>query len=368
MQIALVHDGVRGNTQDTAYIQIRGNGIPAPFTQLVTDLTVPADLPACVDTMAVLTVVNEGNVGLVLTGIRSTAAGIPYDHSGDIPLPQVLFGGQTLTLNIPFTPDRSSPNELSVTIDTNGVQARSIQRTFTVNVPDAQLSGTPVVNISPGQNLGIALTAQLDVPQDVAVTVSGTVTANENVWSGIIGVTPAQGTDANGSVSTTATITRKNTGLVRWTLNQPVQAPWVITVQLPGNLLWKDPIPFVVTSTLDDGICHNGESVQTLVNADVCADALRIVRLDALPDVRVRAASEVVVDDLELIVFSTKDVVVDVVLVDITGRFEVLAEKLSLNTGETRVKFSCSDRPSGWYRFGVRYLNGETGGPVMFVK
>jgi len=368
MRIAVIHDGIPGNEQDTAYIQIRGNGIPAPFTRLTTELTAPIDLPTCVDTVATLDIINEGNVDLLVTGIRSTAAGIPYDHSIDMSLPQVLISGQTMTVTLRFTPDRSTPNELSVTIDTSGVVARVIQRTFSVTTPQADLTATPVVNISPGQNLGITLTARQDEPQTVATSVSGTVTADEKVWSGIVGVTRAQGSDADGSVTTTATITRENTGLVRWTLDEPVRAPWIITVDLPGSLLWKDPIPFVVTSTVEDGLCHNGKSVQTLVNADVCADALRMVRLNVLPEVRVRAVSEIVRDDLELVIFSTKDVDVDVVLVDITGRFDVLAEKLSLNTGETRVKFSCSDRPSGWYRFGVRYLNGETGGPVMFVK
>lgn len=368
MSIAVVHDAVEGDGQDTSFIRIRGNGVPAPVTSLRVDLNVDGTLPVCVDTVVTLDIVNDGNVSILLTGVRSTSAGIPFDHASEIPLPQVLASGQRITLAIRCTPDRSTPNEVEVTVDTNGVVARQMRRTFAVIVPQAQLSGTPVVNIAPGQDLGVKLTASQDQPQDVRVAISGTVSADEKVWAGIVGTAVAQGIDADGPVVTTATITRENTGLVRWTLDRDVRAPWEVTIDLPGNLLWKDPIPFVVTSTLADGICHVGDRAQTLVNADVCADALRMVRLNALPDVRVRAVSEVVEDDLELSIFSTKDVVVQVVLVDIAGRFEVLAEKLSLNTGETRVKFSRSDRPAGWYRFGIRYLNGETGGPVMFVK
>jgi len=363
-EIDVVHDGAPSYERRTSTIVLRGFGVDEPVKQLDVSLAAPLIVDACLADTAVFNIANNGTAMITVDSIDVSFDGTPIAVDT---LPSVLGPGEQFDVLIPVLLLRGGDGTLTVDLyyeDSIVVQASAfvevVAEAATLEVPET-------INADPGSLVDIPVRAYSNKVRQVPELLAFNIIVDPERWTtSSTGIT-ASVTDATGARQVSASVTPTGNG-VFVQFEQGVQAPYEVVFSLPGLSLWKDTATAAFVVHMLETDCADDTERNMIVYGALCAGALRMVRLDALPIVQGRLGRHPVGDELDLILESSLSTEVDLVLISATGEVERLASNYRLEKGISHCNFNLSMQSSGYYSLVIESVTGKVILPVVILK
>ncbi len=359
------HNGAPLGERGRSRIRIFGEGIPIPRREIDVQLSVNATAPTCVDQQATMSVVNSGNTVVTISRIVADLDGTPIPV--DVPLPVVLDTSESVILYLPFVLTRRSAGIITATLTFSDDE----EITKTVHVGAVQTRPTltiaPIQTSQPGNVVTITAKARSEqfrtVPENLVVRLF----SDRTKWSPSLEPVTVVIVDQVGT--RTEYILPKNNGSeLSLELQKGVLSPYELRFEFPGITLWNNPTPNIVELTLEPSECSEGEQVNGIMYTDVCAGALRMVRIGALGQATVQVRQHPVRGELNLTMGANIPTSVDLYLVDSRGIRHLLGKQFPLEKGEQHCIFSVAGYASGLYGLVIAHESGEEVVPILIVN
>jgi len=149
---------------------------------------------------------------------------------------------------------------------------------------------------------------------------------------------------------------------------ETLRTPYELTWSFDGLALLSDTQPLTVVAGIRGDDCLEANQVSSSSSLDVCAGAVRMVRLGGGVAVRVPVSVVEGNNAIEVFIESGQSSHVGIGLRDLTGKLSSLWETHTLTSGTTVINFPVSEAASGAYVLHLRHPGGETTFPVIVIK
>lgn len=348
-QIVMVHDGAPAYERRTSVINLTGEGLALDTFDVIADMVVDAEVPACATRTITVSIRNTGNAPCTVSELVVT-----IDQLDTLPVPLqppiTLLPSERISVDVEFPTGPVGTRSIQFEMLACGTIRRTERRTVRVLPHGTTLVSTTDIMTSPGATVTLSSTVRVEGPEEPVTPVIRYDVSFDRLY--VAGSEVIATVDA-GRQTLTFDVEQARDA-VTLTPKTQIMPPYTLTWDLSAVALWKDPLPFVVGTVALPTNCTDSSASKTMVRIDNCAATYRMVRLGLPQIISAELRPLPVRDNISVILETDADMTVSADVVDLSGAVIVRWEKIDLKKGPSVCNFNCSTVAGGvyWLRIG----------------
>lgn len=366
IELIVVSDAAPFGQTHVDTISIIGRGVPVPRDEVVPDMILPSALTNCVRDSGIATVKNSGNTRITVTNVSIGIDG--QEVQAPITYPVLLLPDSVLSLPFEIRPGSGPFSTIEMVVTYGDTVTVTFQETLPVTRSKPHLELLVPATVDAGKTMEVQLvvteSTELDEQQNIEIQLRAPTTQLD------FSTTPCsiEISDATGVHEETVIPIPVAGGGVRLQLQQPVLAPFEIRGIVSGTALLNPEGAVVSHLEFIQNTCSDSAGITKITQMDVCGGELRLVKMRSLPYVRVTLGANPSTSVLDVLLESTEQTKVQVLLQSVDGRISTLVQNLQLEKGRQHCIFSVSSLASGLYGLILRDGSGDQVIPVVIVN
>ena len=354
--VEVVHNaGVNLPVHDTFFIT--GRGIEPAVPELSVDLSGSMNARACADAQVNISIANSGNAIAVLEHV-AVIVGTDTTVVSSLPNRIVVQPKAVWTYTHNYTPSEPGMLKLQCDVVDSAGTVYTEQRTVVVK------SGRGQIELGwdslPPSNPAVLLTgfhtlrgvARVDDTLHLSTVPQFIVSIPKERFSIIPSAARVVWTKENGIdtiVATMISVVQTDSQIIV-TCGEVFRAPWQCSIQVGGNILWKNDSVFSVSAVMVAAPCLEDAQSQLIdITTVPCGSQLREVLLGQVPRIHVRPLHQPSEDVVSLEVESNVEASIFIAVTTLSGEEFHAHERFTLQKGIQHCNFSCSDWTPGLY-------------------
>jgi hypothetical protein len=341
--------------RDTFFIT--GQGIQPAVPEVSLDLSGSINARACVDTQVNISISNSGNADAVLERV-AVIVGADTTVVSSLPNRIVIQPNSVWTYTHTYTPSAPGMLELQCDVVDSSGTAYTEQRTVVVESGRGQIElgwdslppSSPVELLTGFHTLRgrawVDDTVHVSTAPQFVVSIPKERFSIEPSAARVVWI-KEDGIDT--LIATTITVIQTDSQIIV-TCGEVFRSPWQCTIQVGGNVLWKNDSMMSVSAVMLAAPCLEDARAQPIDFTTVsCGSRLREVLLGQVPRIRVRPVQQPYEDVVSLEVESSVEASIFIAVTTLSGEEFHAHERFTLQKGIQHCNFSCSDWTPGLY-------------------
>jgi hypothetical protein len=354
--VEVVHNGgVLLPVRDTFIIT--GRGVQPLAPELTLDILGGIDAPACADTKMQISISNTGNADAVLEHV-AVIVGVDTTIISSLPDVIVVPANAVWTHTHTFRPLAPGLRKIQCDIVESAGTVYTKQRTIAIRSGRAQLEfgWDTLPSASPAELLTgfnvLRGTAWVDDTVHISAAPQFVVAVPRERFSiepASIRVLLTKDHGADTLITATVSVIQTDSEIII-TCGEVFRSPWKSTIQIGGDVLWKNDSMTTVSAVMRAAPCLDDAYSQPFEFTTVpCGSRLREVQLGQHPRIRVRPVQQPCEDVVSLEVESSHLASISMAILTLSGEEFRAYERFTLQKGIQHCNFSCSDWTPGLY-------------------